>query len=421
MTRAFADDERICTLAVIQPLGLRYYATGGGKTATSGWGTSKEGFAARLDLTIQDCRRAQGLGGSCLIKLSDLWGADGSQTSDLKYPGDSNDWSSWDAFIQAVIDGLATASLAAQNTSIQIWNEPDTKSYWPGEAATFYEAFSRASDTLHQSKLGTAVKLWGPSIDSAPDSSNVWLSGFFDFLKDKGASHMPDVWDWHIKRDTNNDPLLNFQNFQDAIKQRLPSVAAYEAGNSEYGTSAQQGPGYSAYYLSRYSQAKIHGIRSNYASGASYHDYLTELLSPPAFPGDAYSETGEYWTYKTYADISSGSSRRCNSTTAPDGVLASYATCNGTGGAVFIGGPRVFNGDIDVKLSKVTSCLQGLQAGQQVSTLYWRLWGNKGSAIIGPVLIEGRSTAPDQDGSLTVPVQINDASEATYVTFAASS
>lgn len=402
-------------IPVIRPLALRYYATGGGRTASGGWATDQAGFSSRLNASIKDCQRAQTLGGNCLIKLSDLWGADGTQTTDLKYPGDTSDWTSWAAFLKASIEGLTASAL--QNISLQIWNEPDTQAYWPREASVFYEAFSRAADALHASSLKATAKVWGPSIDSAPTSDNTWLNGFFDFLKEKPAPNLPDVWDFHLKRDKNNDPLSNLQSFQDTIKQHLPSVTDYTIATSEYGTRAQQLPAFTSWFLSRFSQAGLPAIRSNWATGPDYHDYLTQLLVPPQFPGQEYSETGDYWTYKTYADISTSAYRRCNSSSAADNVLASYASCNGTGGGVLIGGPGVFTGTIDVQLNKISNCIRGIKAGQEISTQYWRLWGKQGEPIIGPVLIEGRGTAPDEQDSLTVPAEIHDVGEATFILF----
>lgn len=38
-------------------------------------------------------------GGTFILLIHDLWGADGTQSSTAPYPGDNGDWSSWDNYL----------------------------------------------------------------------------------------------------------------------------------------------------------------------------------------------------------------------------------------------------------------------------------------------------------------------------------
>lgn len=38
-------------------------------------------------------------GGTFILLIHDLWGADGTQGSSAPYPGDNGDWSSWDNYL----------------------------------------------------------------------------------------------------------------------------------------------------------------------------------------------------------------------------------------------------------------------------------------------------------------------------------
>ncbi|CAO1623210.1 unnamed protein product [Sympodiomycopsis kandeliae] len=401
----------------IEPLNLRYFTTGGASNSSPGWAVSQEGFDARIRETARECQRAHSFNAICLVRLSDLWGADGSQPADLKYPGDNGDWSSWDSFIKAVIDNAAGTAWAYQDqTQWLLWNEPDTKQYWPRDAAVFYEAFSRAATALHTSSIGSTAKIWGPSIDAIPNDSNQWLADFFAHLKGKQATSRPDVWDWHIKRDTDNDPVKNLASFHDAVKKHIPDLNNYAVGNSEYGTKSQQRTGYSAWYLARYSQAQVPSVRSNHDDEPRFHSDLAGLLLPSNFPGETYSKAGDYFLYKTYATMSTQDHKHCQSDSLNDLSLVTYATCTERKVTILIGTPDVYNGAIDLKLSGLSGCLKNAKSETKIRSNWYRLYSPENEGVNDPILIEGLVTAIEND-AITVKGRINDRAEGAFVDF----
>ena len=68
-------------------------------------------------------------GGNFICLISALWGADGSQPLDAPYPGDDNDWMSWDNLLTQWVADVKEAGVL-EGLILDIWNEPDLKFFW---------------------------------------------------------------------------------------------------------------------------------------------------------------------------------------------------------------------------------------------------------------------------------------------------
>lgn len=73
-------------------------------------------FQVRFASALSDYKSTVAHGGKFIFLIHDLWGADGTQNSTALYPGDNDDWSSWDAYLTQFISDInangATASLS---------------------------------------------------------------------------------------------------------------------------------------------------------------------------------------------------------------------------------------------------------------------------------------------------------------------
>lgn len=68
-------------------------------------------------------------GGTFILLIHDLWGADGTQGASAPYPGDNGDWSSWDSFLTQLNSDI-NANGMTNKLVIDIWNEPDLTAFW---------------------------------------------------------------------------------------------------------------------------------------------------------------------------------------------------------------------------------------------------------------------------------------------------
>lgn len=99
----------------------------------------------------------------------------------------------------------------------------------------------------------------------------------------------------------------------------------------EYGTFPEQVPCGSAWWISQLERVNAQGLRGNWLSGWSLHDFLASLLSKPNAGTSSYSETatgyfpnGDYQVYKYYNLNMTG--YRVGSSPSADLKLDTYTT-----------------------------------------------------------------------------------------------
>jgi hypothetical protein len=62
-----------------------------------------------------------------MLKMSDLWGADGGQ-GNAAYPGDNGDFTDYDKFLTQLVSDLKANGMT--DLKMLIWNEPDLTIFW---------------------------------------------------------------------------------------------------------------------------------------------------------------------------------------------------------------------------------------------------------------------------------------------------
>lgn len=75
-------------------MGFRWNLAGAAQTPTTGWMGGREDFDARFQDTLGEYRTTREHGGEFQLRISDLWGADGGETSSDPFPGDNGNWTS---------------------------------------------------------------------------------------------------------------------------------------------------------------------------------------------------------------------------------------------------------------------------------------------------------------------------------------
>lgn len=81
-------------------------------------------------------------GGTFILLIHDLWGADGTQSSTAPYPGDDGNWTSWDSYLTQLFSDLNANDMTA-DLVVDIWNEPDGSAFWAPAQEQYLEMWGR--------------------------------------------------------------------------------------------------------------------------------------------------------------------------------------------------------------------------------------------------------------------------------------
>lgn len=127
----------------------------------------------------------------------------------------------------------------------------------------------------------------------------------------------------------------------------------------EYATFNEQVPCGSAWWISQLERVNAQGLRGNWLSGWSLHDFLASLLSKPGAGTSSYSETGtgyfpngDYQVYKYYNLNMTG--HRVGSSPSADLKLDTYTTV-GTDMVRILTGVRITVGTWQITVNDLSA------------------------------------------------------------------
>jgi hypothetical protein len=343
-----------------------------------GWAAGK--YPRRWASTLAQAKRTTALGGTFVILPHDLWGADGTSTP--AWPGNNGDWTSFDNFYNQLISDVQANGL---NPEWDIWNEPDGSGFWGASQAQYLAMWKRAYQRI-RSTFPDAV-IVGPSTAGKPSSANTWWATYLGYVKANNV--VPDIFSWH---DEPGDPVTDASAASSLLSARgLTTSRPYQI--NEYAAAAQQNPGNGGWYISRLERAGADGLRGNWASGASLHDYEAALLTKT---GTQYLPTGEWFLYRFY-----GSQTGSVVKTTASGNLDLLATKN-TGTAKVLLGNHGTTGTMTVALNRLDTT--SVVTGGQVRAILQRVPYNGGGAVTGPVTVTDQLlTVSGNSASVSVP------------------
>ena len=75
-------------------MGFRWNLAGAAQTNTTGWIGGVHDFNVRFEDTFGEYSTTVEHGGEFQLRISDLWGADGTEASTVHFPGDNGNWTS---------------------------------------------------------------------------------------------------------------------------------------------------------------------------------------------------------------------------------------------------------------------------------------------------------------------------------------
>jgi hypothetical protein len=271
----------------LEGLGLRYVRAGGAQLdSPGGWVSGR--YERRWAATLAQYRRTVALGGTFIILVHDLYGADGSAMEN--WPGDGGDWSDFGTFLDRLVDDVGNAHM---NPQWDLWNEPDIELFWDRAQEQFHEAWQVAVDKVRAAFPEATIV--GPSTATEPSEDNAWWTAYLDFIAAYGV--VPDIISWHEIGGAahEQDPVASRAAVEEMLSSRGLTAKGFQV--NEYAEDWQQHPGQSAWFIARLERAGIDGLRANWGSGQKLHDNLADLLT---HTDHGYAPLGDWHTYQWY-------------------------------------------------------------------------------------------------------------------------
>ena len=131
--------------------------------------------------------RVQRLGARQQLVVSDSWGDRYGFGRSQHWPGDGGDWAEW----ENLVADLVTRAKGQQCVfEWDIWNEPDTETFWGRDQSQFYETWRRGYVKIRE--FDPEAVIVGPSLSGYERQS---LLDFLTYAKSHNV--LPDILSWH--------------------------------------------------------------------------------------------------------------------------------------------------------------------------------------------------------------------------------
>jgi hypothetical protein len=280
--------------------------------------------------------RAKELGVPMLMLMSD----------DYQYscplPGDGGDWTTFDSFLDQLIDSVKANGMTGTDVRWELWNESDyAPTFWSGTPAQWLDTWKHEYQHV-RAALPSAV-IEGPSFASGAGGSS--MSSFLDYAKTNNV--IPDILNWH-EAGGGGDPQADLATATRALSTRgITGVKNFDI--NEYGSQTEQNPGHSAWFLARFDRAGIQGMRSNWSGAPGFFANMGDLVTTNWAPNS------QYWIYKRYADQTG---LRINTTAGTQVDALGYEDMAAAKSIIVVGNRGGSTGSVNVVIKNVPSWLQ---------------------------------------------------------------
>jgi hypothetical protein len=382
--------------STLSDIKVQFLRVGGAQIGCPNGGYVNGQYTARWNAVKAYYAKAKAIGATMLLLVHDLWGADGA-CNVPHYPGDGGNWAQYASFMAQVISDAQANGMTGSEVRWELWNEPDLSIFWKGTQAQWLEMWKRGYQQV-RAAIPNAV-FEGPSVATGPGGS--WASAFLDYVKTNSV--VPDYVSWH-EEGGGNDPVGDSNTMTAALSRRGIMVTGYDA--NEYGTSAEQNPGHSAWFIARLERANIDGLRGNWGGGAGLYATMADLVTTNWQPNS------QWWIYKRYADqtglrtsVTAGS--QVDAVAYQDGCTAKAIVVVGNKGGV--------TGSVNVVIRNIPAWLQS--AGTTRVVVESMPTGN--AAVSAPTVVS-RAGDPVTCNALTVTINWTTATDGYVVTLTPS-
>jgi hypothetical protein len=281
-----AQDGNQPSNATLSDIKTKFLRVGGAQIGCPNGGYVNGQYAARWNAVKAYHAKAKAIGATVLLLVHDLWGADGA-CNVPRYPGDGGDWTQYTSFMNQVIADAQANGMTGSDVRWELWNEPDLSIFWKGTQAQWLEMWKRGYQQV-RAAIPNAV-FEGPSV--ATGAGGAWATAFLNSVKTNNV--VPDYMSWHDEGG-GNDPVGDSKTMTSALSSHGISVKGYDI--NEYGTSSEQNPGHSAWFIARLERANVDGLRGNWGGGPALYQTMAGLVT------NDWQPNSQWWIYKRYAD-----------------------------------------------------------------------------------------------------------------------
>ncbi len=386
----------------IQPLGITAMRAGGHATPTGGWiadgysyGTSTKAQVAEV---IAQAKRftAGSYHAQYQVLLTDIYGADGSQPANTTWPCTSNNCANYVTFLDDVVGAIQASGVTV---TYDIWNEPDETAFWaPGANTTqYYEMWDTAYKTIKS--LAPNALTVGPDFAADPAQNPTEWSAFLAHVKSAGTT--PSEISDHLEGDGDDPVAVSATVKSDLTSAGISSSLPLSA--NEFLPSDKQTAGQTAWYLARFAQSGYtNAARGNWAS-CCVNPYLAGTI---VANGSGYSYTGQWWTFRTYADLT-GSLVSTSGEVGTTAISAAEDSAKRRAVAV-VGDENGYTGAASVTFSGLSS-VPWLANGGNVHVTVYRIPDQ--SPLNSPTVVTSEIVSTS-GGSISVPLTFQAAHDA---------
>ncbi|WP_055524956.1 RICIN domain-containing protein [Streptomyces graminilatus] len=279
----------------IQPLGINAFRGGG--WFSGGWIKDNYQYGqatkADLDSIVAQAKRLTRppYHAQYQVLVSDIYGVNGGQPSNTRYPCDNGDCSNWIRFIDSTVGALQDSGLTF---AYDIWNEPDISVFWTRgvNSAQYFQMWDTAYREIR--RLAPGAQIVGPSLAFTPERNpgqwRTWLAHV------KAAGTVPDMIANHNEGDV-DDPVTVARSLNNALS--TAGIGPLPLSSNEYQPADRQTAGVTAWYLARFAQSGYtNAMRGNWVCCITPN--LTGVLTQS---GGRWQPTGNWWALRDYADM----------------------------------------------------------------------------------------------------------------------
>ncbi len=187
---------------------------------------------------------------------------------------------------------------------------------------------------------------------------------------------------------------------QAALTSRSISVSNLDV--SEYGSTSDQNPGHSAWYLARFERAGVDGLRSNWGGGGGLYATLGALVT------NSWQPTGQYWVYKRYADQTG---LHTGSTAGTNVDAVGYQDADKAKAIIVVGNKGGTTGVVNVVVKNLPSWLQN---GGSTKVVLEKM--PNGTAAVSAPTVVSSAAATATCNALTVTIDWTSAADGYAIT-----
>ena len=364
--------------SLLSDIKVTHLRCGGAQIGCPNGGYVNGQYAARWNAVKAYYTKAKAIGATLLVLVHDIWGAD-AVCKVPRWPGGGGDWTEYTTFINQLITDFKAAGMTGKDVRWELWNEPDYSGFWGGTQAQWLEMWKRGYQQI-KAALPDAI-IEGPSTAGGVGG---WFTAFLDYVKTNSV--VPDTIGWHEAG--GGDPVNDGRSATSALTSRGLSVSNLDV--SEYGSTSDQTPGHSAWYIARFERAGIDGLRSNWGGGGGLYSTLGALVT------SSWQPTGQYWVYKRYADQTG---LHTSSTAGTNVDAVGYQDADKAKSIVVVGNKGGTTGSVNVVIKNMPAWLQN---GGSTKVLLEKM-PTGDSAVTAPTVVSS-AAAPVSCNSLTVTI-----------------